>query len=237
MKKLILFLLVTINCLAQTGTPKLTIEKTDIDLGEIKEGGVVNYELKVWNRGSDTLRINDIKTSCSCISASGEIKPIPAGGSGNINVVFNSADRHGSQKKYVYLFSNDKENPELRVSFAANVVAEQKNISVSKARLVLSDYTFDFGNITEGDTARVNISYKNEGSDPLEIQKVQSSCGCTMAVPSGMIIKPGERGNLKIAFDSSNRFGKTSKTITLFTNDGQDPVQTITLYSNIIKRK
>ncbi len=67
----------------------------------------------------------------------------------------------------------------------------------------------------------------------LEIRDIRTSCGCTAASPSKKVFKPGESGELKVSFDSKNRSGRTSRTITLITNDEVEEYYTLTIYAEI----
>lgn len=75
-----------------------------------------------------------------------------------------------------------------------------------------------FGNITEGDTLRYTYKFKNTGNLPLKIISVNASCGCTTPEWSKEIIQPGQKGFLKIKFDSQGRKGLNSKTVTIYAN-------------------
>jgi len=51
------------------------------------------------------------------------------------------------------------------------------------------------------------------------IESVHSSCGCTAALLSSKQIAPGDMGEIKTTFDSSNFRNAIHKTITMTTND------------------
>lgn len=48
--------------------------------------------------------------------------------------------------------------------------------------LVVELPTFDFGEVPQGQTVRHSFSFNNDGDEPLLIEKVHSSCGCTAAL-------------------------------------------------------
>ena len=71
----------------------------------------------------------------------------------------------------------------------------------------------------------------------LEIKDIKTSCGCTAALASSKLLKPGEEGTIKVDFDTANRFGKTNRTISITTNEPETPVKILTIYADITKKE
>src|SRR5258706_11947016 len=67
------------------------------------------------------------------------------------------------------------------------------------------DSTKDFGKIEEGQKLEVSFRFRNTGTKPLVIEKVQPSCGCTVAEQSTEPIAPGAEGQVKASFNSQGR--------------------------------
>jgi len=65
------------------------------------------------NPTSETIRITGIETSCGCTSAKADIKEIPPGGSGSVQVRFDAGNRTGEQVKMVIVRTSDKEKHKL----------------------------------------------------------------------------------------------------------------------------
>lgn len=86
--------------------PSFTFEKTDHDFGQIKEGEVVTHIFKFTNTGEAPLIIQDAKATCGCTVPSYPKQPIPAGGTGEIVVKFDSSNKPGVQNKTVTLTAN-----------------------------------------------------------------------------------------------------------------------------------
>lgn len=79
--------------------------------------------------------------------------------------------------------------------------------------------THDFGKIAESvGTASVDFTFKNVGSAPLLIQRVQTTCGCTSPEYTNEPVLPGKEGKIKITYSTTNRIGTFNKDITVFTN-------------------
>lgn len=80
------------------------------------------------------------------------------------------------------------------------------------------DSTKDFGKIEEGQKLEVSFRFKNTGDKPLVIEKVQPSCGCTVAEQSTEPIAPGGEGQVKASFNSQGRTGVNHKTLYVTAN-------------------
>jgi hypothetical protein len=120
-KYLVLCFLLTAALMAQPNGPKISFNAINHDFGTIAENSIVSYDYIVANKGTDTLNITDVRPGCGCTAAKPEKNIIMPGDSTMIHIEFNSIGRSGSQHKYIYVFSNDKENPEIRLTFSAYI--------------------------------------------------------------------------------------------------------------------
>jgi hypothetical protein len=108
--------------------PIFDFGKTSHDFGQIKEGEVVNHTFTFKNTGEAPLIIESAKGSCGCTVPQWPKEPIPVGGTGNIEVSFNSKGKPGQQNKTVTITANT--NPTItRLSIKANV--EKTDVSAS----------------------------------------------------------------------------------------------------------
>lgn len=77
----------------------------------------------------------------------------------------------------------------------------------------------DFGVINEGDVVETAFAFTNTGNSDLTILDARGSCGCTVPeYPKDTPIAPGESREIKVKFDSANKPGNQTKTVTLTTN-------------------
>ena len=235
----LLFLLCFVTgIVAQINAPKISVKKNHHDFGTIVEGEVVTYKFEITNSGTSELIISQVSASCGCTAAKPDKMNLKPGEKTFVIVEFNSENRLGPQEKFVYISSNDPINPEYKLSFAGVIV--DKNAAAKNGKnpkLTLNKTSSDFGNVEEGKVVDVKISFKNDGKGVLVISDVKTSCGCTAALLSSKSLQPGESGNIRIELDTANREGKLTRTVTLYSNDPQQPNQTITLFVNIEKRK
>ncbi|MFH0733210.1 MAG: DUF1573 domain-containing protein [bacterium] len=240
MKSLILFLIFItyIGINAQKAGPKIVSAEMDYKFGDIKEGEIVSHNFKIFNKGDELLKITEVKASCGCTAVNPEKNELEPNESTSIKVDFNSTGRSGIQSKTVYISSNDPQNPQIRLTFSANIIQDKKETkeSVERPILKLGTTQHNFGNIKEGDVVEFSIPFQNSGKQALIISEIQESCSCTVTELSSKTILPGKYGTLKIKFDSKDRTGKVSRTVTVISNDTLNPKQTITLFVNIAKK-
>lgn len=60
--------------------PQLFFEKSAVDFGLVNPGQTLEFVFDFSNKGTDTLKIQDIKASCGCIILSSAKQKIPANG-------------------------------------------------------------------------------------------------------------------------------------------------------------
>lgn len=101
--------------------PAFKFEKEVHDFGTIVQGEKVAYSFKFTNTGEGDLIITDAKGSCGCTVPEWPKEPVPPGGEGKIDVVFNSDGKSGQQNKKVTITANTVPN---KTVLAINGVVE-----------------------------------------------------------------------------------------------------------------
>ena len=91
----------------------------------------------------------------------------------------------------------------------------------------------DFGNVLQGKIVEYTFLFENKGTEDLWIKEVTTSCGCTAALVSSNTVKPGEKGEIKVSYDSQGRAGSVSRTITVVSNDVVEPVKELTINATV----
>ena len=100
--------------------PKIELENSDFDFGDITQGDKVSHIFKFKNIGKSDLVILDAHASCGCTVPEWTKKPIKSGESGEINIIFNSEGKMGAQQKTVTLRTNTEIGNEI-INFKANI--------------------------------------------------------------------------------------------------------------------
>jgi hypothetical protein len=92
------------------------------DFGKVKEGEVLKHEFILKNEASKILNIKDVNTSCGCTVSEVEKKSLSAGESTVIKVKFNSRGYSGPTQQYIYIHTDNLDNPVIRYIIKAEVV-------------------------------------------------------------------------------------------------------------------
>lgn len=87
-------------------TTTIKYEEEAFDFGVINEGDLVKHVFKFKNTGTEPLIVSNAKGSCGCTVPTWPKEPIPPGGTGEINVEFNSKGKPGNQSKRVTVTAN-----------------------------------------------------------------------------------------------------------------------------------
>ncbi|HMS29417.1 MAG TPA: DUF1573 domain-containing protein [Saprospiraceae bacterium] len=90
--------------------------------------------------------------------------------------------------------------------------------SLHTAKFVLDQDSIDFGTITEGDTVKYTLYFRNTGNKKGLISHVESSCGCTVAKHPKGFIEPGKKDSILVEYHSKGKSGLQSKDILIFAN-------------------
>ena len=228
-----LFIAITLN--AQAVGPKIAIDEDNYDFGTIVEGAIVSHDFFITNEGTENLVIIKVSASCGCTVAKPQDEVLEPGESTMMKVTFNSAHKRGNRKNYVTIYTNDKNNKRYTIITTAKVLGrDEQSDEIKNAPIIsLSKLYHDFGTVKEGSILQLDILVRNNGKTDLKIEKVRASCGCTAALMSEKILKPGENGNLHIELDTSNMHGKKTRTVQIKSNDPVNPRLVITLFVNV----
>lgn len=81
----------------------------------------------------------------------------------------------------------------------------------------------DFGTIPEKGDGTFAFVFKNTGKEPLILNNVRSSCGCTVPEWPKEPIKKGGKGTIKVSYNTRIT-GSFHKEITVYSNAEGDPV-------------
>jgi Skp family chaperone for outer membrane proteins len=106
---------------------------------------------------------------------------------------------------------------EIKAKEAAKKAETQTSIQFEASEI-------SFGEIKEGAAVTKIYKLKNIGKKRLMIEKVEGSCGCTVAEWPRYPVEPGENAEIKVSFNSLGKRGVQDKTITVTANT--EPAQT-----------
>lgn len=116
------------------------------------------------------------------------------------------------------------------------ITAQDKKDSKSSPEIHFSKELHNFGIIIQGEKVVHRFKFKNIGSSNLIIKNATASCGCTVPTFPTKPIEPGEEGEVEVVFNSANRSGKQTKTITVWSNS-QPNQKKLAIECEIVVRK
>ena len=108
MKTTILFILCALVCRAQ---PVISVVPDTLNFGSIGPRQFLQDTIIVLNRGTDTLTINGVETSCGCTNATPQSSHVPFMGNAVVRVTVNIEGRQGIFSQWVRLKTNDPVTP------------------------------------------------------------------------------------------------------------------------------
>lgn len=104
----------------------------------------------------------------------------------------------------------------------------------ARPKISFRELEHHFGNVAQGDKPAYRFKFSNEGTAPLEIRNIQSSCGCTAAVAGQKTIEPQGAGEIDVTFNSAGRSGSFQKSVRVVTNDPASPTVELKILGLIV---
>jgi hypothetical protein len=136
----------------------------------------------------------------------------------------------------LFLGCGNKKNSELTVSDINNPITADGMDEQQKATLPaiqFDELTYDFGKVIQGEKLSYTFHFKNVGKSSLLISSIGPSCGCTTSIPPKAPIRPGEKDEISITFDSMHKSGEVISYLVVTANTY--PAQTLlTVYANVV---
>lgn len=108
------------------------------------------------------------------------------------------------------------------ISFATN----------AQAKIQFKTDTIDYGQVEKGSDGLRIFEFINTGTEPLIIQDVKSSCGCTVPEKPKDPIAPGASSVIKVKYDTK-RVGKIRKTVTVYSN-ASEPIKALKIKGEVM---
>jgi hypothetical protein len=115
-----------------------------------------------------------------------------------------------------------------------NPAQVKSNEPASKAVITFESLVHDYGEIEQEGNGECVFTFTNTGSETLLLTNVKASCGCTAPSWSRDPIKPGEKGNITVKYNT-RIVGTFNKSITVTTNG--DPSQVMLRIKGSVKQK
>lgn len=105
--------------------------------------------------------------------------------------------------------------------------------STGVAEIVFREYEHDFGKVAEGEKVAYVFTFDNKGTGDLIVRYATTSCGCTVPKYDTKPIPPGGSGTMEVVFDTSEKNGMQTKTITVKSNASK-PVVLLKITAEVV---
>ena len=115
-----------------------------------------------------------------------------------------------------------------------NAIETDQNSNKEPA-ISFNNKIWDFGTITDGEVVEHTFRFTNTGTKDLVISSASASCGCTIPEWPKEPIAPGEKGEIKVEFNSNGKKYMLTKDITILANT--NPVKTILQIKVFVEKK
>lgn len=102
----------------------------------------------------------------------------------------------------------------------------EKGAKRSGIEIYFGETTHDYGNIVVDSDGIYNFEFKNLGKEPIVVNKVRSSCGCTIPTWSRKPIESGKSGQIAVKYNTAVA-GSFMKTVTVYSSASNSPVKLV----------
>ena len=130
-----------------------------------------------------------------------------------VSVVLLSSCKKSEQKKDEKANSFFGKRADLFQRFSNSAPKRKPNLNGEYAVMTFAKSSHDFGDIKQGDKVSTEFEFTNTGKYDLTIYEAKGSCGCTIPEYPKTPIKPGEKGVVKVQFNSAGKTGKQNKSV------------------------
>lgn len=107
----------------------------------------------------------------------------------------------------------------------------------AQPQIKFSNTEYDYGSIKEdGGVAQTVFEFVNTGNQPLVINNVKATCGCTTPEWTRTPIPPNAKGTITVGYNPQNRPGAFSKNVNVYSNT-QPSVTILTIKGKVDPRQ
>ncbi len=196
--------------------PRLKFKEDSWNFGKVDQGKVVTHVFSFTNQGDAPLVIKGVRSTCGCTAAIASQDKIAPGESGKIEVKLNTRGFEGRLNKYVFIDSNDPEQPQVRLTVTATI-----NVP-PRARIDLERYSMDIGLILDTEEIQSRVKIRNRGELELSVECSHKDAafflrGKKISFP--LKIPAGQEKEIEIRLSPRSRKGLMREYILVKSND------------------
>lgn len=220
----------------------LQFTQTEHEFGNVTEGTQATHEFTFTNTGNAPVIISNVSASCGCTTPYWTKEPVLPGKKGKVTASYNSAGRPGVFHKTITVVSNAQPASHT-LTIKGTVAAKTATVVANpvspeavaqSSTLTLKERAHQFGKIERNKTISHTFAVSNTGQSDLRIDRVQSACNCVTFSLNKYPITPGSQAALELRY-TPRSLHQQNETVTVFSNDLQQPTVTVTLQANVVE--
>ena len=116
-----------------------------------------------------------------------------------------------------------------------SIKAQEKPVISPQDSIIFQTTVHDYGSIVQSSDGSCEFNFTNKGKAPIILNDVKTSCGCTTPEWTRTPVAPGEKGIIKVTYNTNN-VGAFAKSITVSSNAKNSPV-VLTIKGNVTPKK
>jgi hypothetical protein len=93
----------------------------------------------------------------------------------------------------------------------------------------------DFGKVKQNLNLETEFEIRNIGTEEVAIGRISTSCGCTAALTSDRVIKPGESTTLKVTLETRRYKGQIQRSVSVASNAVNKKIATVKVKAFVVE--
>lgn len=111
----------------------------------------------------------------------------------------------------------------ITLSLFSFALQAQEGQAAQNDSIVFDKLEHDYGTVEKGGDGNCVFTFTNKGQKPLVLSNVRASCGCTVPQWPREPIAPGEKGEIKVKYNTKT-VGSFNKSVTVHSNAANNVV-------------
>lgn len=193
---------------------RLYIDDTAFDFGYIAAGSVVSHSYVFHSRGTDSLKILNVKPGCGCTKAPLKKEVVAAGDSTEVELVFTSnKGAKGNVGKSATVTCNDPDRGTFQLTFKGKNFTDPDSLTpltLSEGELVING---------QSHSKEAKLIVKNVSASAVKLHLVSQPAGYLKVEVPNSEIQPGKEKEIKVKIDGSVSEEQFNKSFTFAVDD------------------
>ena len=183
----------------------LKFDTEHIDMGEFPDTLCPSFEFSFVNDGKETIIIDKITGSCSCLTVNCDKRTILPEEKGKVSVSYNPRGHVGKMHHQVFVYTNRSAShpaSKLQLSGIVTSTIRYPGYNTCMGSLRLKRKSVNFGVVSRSDRNRIErIACVNDGSDTLSVSASFPVCNWLEIYTEPRSLPPGGEGDLVVSLD------------------------------------